>query len=246
MRVSSLLFIAFFCQLCYGKGGNKRYHYGENGPCNNSKKAQSTPQPTVTPPSQPTPIVDSKSKVDTSLFNVVDSVEDNVKVLKLTAKEGTSTNKLTYGSDTIWPGKKDVMCLSAVLYLDRDQPTLAVIRTKGIKSGAEFTVYKYHNGKKWKNGNESNHKKKLKELQDAAKEKESTETVGDNVEEKARPADKPVVAQQALSTPTQQAVKPVTASSGKADVLDLTSPDESKVDILRASRNEVEKESQLS
>ncbi|EKX72162.1 signal peptide containing protein [Theileria equi strain WA] len=44
-----------------------------------------------------------------------------------------------------------------------------------------------------------------------------------------------------LSTPTQQAVKPVTASSGKADVLDLANPDESKVDILKASRNKVEK-----
>ncbi|AFZ79411.1 signal peptide-containing protein [Theileria equi strain WA] len=213
-------------------------------------------------------------KVDTSLFDVEEGQENGIKILRLTVKSGTSTNKLLFDGQTVWE-EKNKPCSSAVLYMDKGGPTLAVIKTIGIKSGAEFTVYKYYNGKKWKKGNESNHKKKLKELQDAARPKESTETVGDNVEEKAKPANKPgdvparrdpvktvqhtpqapstnkpdtedsPVVQQNLYTPTQQAVKPVTASSVQVDstpiTLDLANPDQSKADILRASRNEVEK-----
>ncbi|EKX73868.1 signal peptide containing protein [Theileria equi strain WA] len=211
-------------------------------------------------------------KVDSTLFNVEEAEKNAVKVLKLTPKKGAKATKLTYEGLTVWEDKKK-SCLSAVLYMDRDQPTLAVIRTKGIKSGAEFTVYKYHNGKKWKKGNESNHKKKLKELQDAARPKESTETVGDNVEEKAKPANKPgdvparrdpvktvqhtpqapstnkpdtedsPVVQQNLYTPTQQAVKPVTASSVQVDstpiALDLNNPDKSKLDVHTETELEV-------
>ncbi|EKX72451.1 hypothetical protein BEWA_049180 [Theileria equi strain WA] len=141
------------------------------------------------PPEPTHPESSLTSKVDSTLFNVLCSVEDNVKVLKLTIKEGTSTNRLLYDSQTVWEDKKK-SCLSAVLYMDGEKPTLAVLVTND-KKNKEGRVYKYHDGKKWKNGNESNHKKKLKELQDAAKPKESTETVGDNVEEKAKPADKP-------------------------------------------------------
>ncbi|EKX74098.1 signal peptide containing protein [Theileria equi strain WA] len=97
-------------------------------------------------------------KVDESLFDVLGSLEDGVNVLRLLAKEGTS--KLTYGSDTIWPGKKDVMCLSAILYMDGDQPTLAVIKTK------DSVIYRYHDGKQWQNGSEGRHKIRLKKLKE--------------------------------------------------------------------------------
>ncbi|EKX72183.1 signal peptide containing protein [Theileria equi strain WA] len=95
-------------------------------------------------------------------FTVATDMEDTVPVLKCTAGNGAS--KLTYGSDTIWPGKKDVMCLSAVLYMDGDQPTLAVLVTRDNKNNKKSKVYRYHDGKQWKNGKEGTHKKKFEEL----------------------------------------------------------------------------------
>ncbi|AFZ79427.1 hypothetical protein BEWA_022750 [Theileria equi strain WA] len=103
----------------------------------------------------------AKSFIDTAKFTVVNDMEDTVPVLKCTAGNGTS--KLTYGSDTIWPGKKDVMCLSALLYMDGEKPTLAVLVTRD-KNNKQSKVYRYHDGKQWKDGKEEDHKKKLEEL----------------------------------------------------------------------------------
>ncbi|EKX73691.1 hypothetical protein BEWA_037270 [Theileria equi strain WA] len=102
-----------------------------------------------------------KSFIDTAKFTVVSDMEDRVPVLRCTAGNGAS--KLTYGSDTIWPGKNDVMCLSALLYMDGEKPTLAVLVTRDNKN-KEGKVYRYHDGKQWKDGKEEDHKKKLEEL----------------------------------------------------------------------------------
>ncbi|EKX72795.1 signal peptide containing protein [Theileria equi strain WA] len=108
----------------------------------------------------------SCTEVDTSLFDTEESLEGSVKVLKLIPKEGTSTNKLAYGSDVVWEDKKKT-CLSAVLYFDGEKPTLAVLVTK--ENGKESTVYRYHDGKEWKDGNESTHNTKFGELNEKCK-----------------------------------------------------------------------------
>ncbi|AFZ80170.1 hypothetical protein BEWA_030230 [Theileria equi strain WA] len=106
----------------------------------------------------------SKIFIDTAKFTVVSDMEDTVPVLKCTAGNGAS--KLTYGSDTIWPGKKDVTCLSATVYLDNGHPKLALLVTRD-KNNKQGTVYRYHDGKQWKNGNENKHKTKFGELKKA-------------------------------------------------------------------------------
>ncbi|EKX72232.1 hypothetical protein BEWA_046960 [Theileria equi strain WA] len=104
----------------------------------------------------------AKSFIDTAKFTVVSDMDDTVPILRCTAGNGAS--KLTYGSDTIWPGKKDVTCLSAVLYLDGDKPTLAVLVTRDNNNNKQNKVYKYHDGKKWKNYKEKDHQSKFEEL----------------------------------------------------------------------------------
>ncbi|EKX72377.1 signal peptide containing protein [Theileria equi strain WA] len=137
----------------------------ETTPAENS--ATLTVAPILTEPEKPASSL--ASKVDFTLFNVLCSVEDHVKVLKLTAKENQNPKKLKFDRELVWEDKKK-SCLSAVLYLDGEKPTLAVI--KAVKGGKESTVYRYHNGKKWKKGREGTHKTRLKELQDAARPKQ--------------------------------------------------------------------------
>ncbi|AFZ79726.1 hypothetical protein BEWA_025750 [Theileria equi strain WA] len=115
------------------------------------------------PPGPTDPSSSLASKVDSTLFNVLCSVEDNVKVLKLTAKEGVTAKSITYGSDVVWEDKKK-SCSSAVLYMDGEKPTLAVLVTRDDKNNKQSKVYRYHDGKQWKDGNENKHKKKLEEL----------------------------------------------------------------------------------
>ncbi|EKX73670.1 hypothetical protein BEWA_037060 [Theileria equi strain WA] len=119
-------------------------------------------------PKEPTSIADFKSKVDSTLFNLEEAEEDNVKVLNLKAKLDTKVTKLTYGEDKVWEDRWSPFS-SAILYLDGEKPTLAVIKTK------DSVIYRYHNGKKWKNGREGTHKTRLKKLK-----------------EKYEPVDKPV------------------------------------------------------
>ncbi|AFZ79701.1 signal peptide-containing protein [Theileria equi strain WA] len=103
-------------------------------------------------------------KVDSSLFNVLCSVEDHVKVLKLTPKKGTKVTELTYGDEIVWEDKKKT-CLSAILYFDDEKPTLAVLETRN-KNNKQGTVYKHLDGSKWQNDKEDDHKKKLGALKE--------------------------------------------------------------------------------
>ncbi|AFZ80291.1 hypothetical protein BEWA_031440 [Theileria equi strain WA] len=179
MRIPSLLFITFLCQVCYGKGGNKVLHR----PCKNNvqNKAKAQQQ------KESIPVADLKSKVDSSLFD--EGEENGIKVLKLKAKEGTSTNKLTFDNLTVWEDSQ-TPCSSAVIYMNGSVPDLAVIKTKG-SSGEESTVYRYYDGKEWKKDKEKQHNDRLKELQDAAKLRESPKATSGNTEEaRAKEAEK--------------------------------------------------------
>ncbi|EKX72201.1 signal peptide containing protein [Theileria equi strain WA] len=102
------------------------------------------------------------AKLDTSLFNVEDSVEDAVKVLKLEAKAGVTANKLTYGEDKVWEDKKKT-CSSALLYMDGEKAILAIVDVQDTKNGNK-KVYQYLDGSKWKNHKEGKHKSKLEAL----------------------------------------------------------------------------------
>ncbi|AFZ80781.1 hypothetical protein BEWA_001880 [Theileria equi strain WA] len=112
------------------------------------------------PPIKPVPVPDYKSKVDGSLFDVEEAEEEHVKILTLTAKEGVKAKSLTFGSDTIWPGKSDVTCSSAVLYMDGEKPILAALVTRD-KNNKQGTVYRYHDGEKWVDVNVDDHNKNL-------------------------------------------------------------------------------------
>ncbi|EKX72123.1 hypothetical protein BEWA_045870 [Theileria equi strain WA] len=107
------------------------------------------------------------SKVDSTLFTVLDSFECNVKILKLTPKDGQAVTHVTYDEKEVWSGQgtfSTFSCSSATLYFDGVIPSLAVINTKS--TGKQGKVYRYHDGKKWKNGNESSHKSKLEALKE--------------------------------------------------------------------------------
>ncbi|AFZ80065.1 hypothetical protein BEWA_029150 [Theileria equi strain WA] len=112
------------------------------------------------------------SKADASLFNVEDGEDNGFKILKLTAKEGVTAKSITYGKETVWEDKKK-SCSSAVLYMDGEKPTLAVLVTRD-KNNKQGTVYRYHDGKKWKNGKEKDYKKKLSELKKKVPKTHST------------------------------------------------------------------------
>ncbi|AFZ79502.1 signal peptide-containing protein [Theileria equi strain WA] len=96
------------------------------------------------------------SKVDTSLFNVVDSFEDYVPVLDLKAK-GNKAFKITFDDKTIWEDP-NTPCSSAVLYFDEDRPTLLIVIVKD-KNDKLNKVYRYHDGKQWKDGTKRGHNK---------------------------------------------------------------------------------------
>ncbi|EKX73054.1 hypothetical protein BEWA_016150 [Theileria equi strain WA] len=103
------------------------------------------------------------SKVNTSRFNVEEGEEDCVKVLKLKAK-GRLTRKVRYDGQKLWSsGIVGPSFFSAILYMDGDKPTLAVIRTTGSFIG-EYMEYRYHDGIKWKNCNEGCHINRLEKL----------------------------------------------------------------------------------
>ncbi|EKX73071.1 hypothetical protein BEWA_016320 [Theileria equi strain WA] len=111
------------------------------------------------------------SSVDQRIFYVEEGIEENIPILKLTAKNEGITTKLMYGEEEIWPGKKGSFCSSAILYLDKGYPKLADINTKD-KRDRDRTVYRYKDGKQWKNTRETLHKNKL----GALKEKYERET----------------------------------------------------------------------
>ncbi|EKX72608.1 conserved hypothetical protein [Theileria equi strain WA] len=109
-------------------------------------------------------------KVDTSLFDIEEAEEDTVKVLKLKEKDGVKATEVNYDGQRILSGWKLGSCPSALLYMDQDRPTLAVVDFQC--NGNVTKVYRYHDGKQWKDGNESNHKKKLELLKEKYKPNE--------------------------------------------------------------------------
>ncbi|EKX72094.1 signal peptide containing protein [Theileria equi strain WA] len=120
------------------------------------------------PPKPTHPASSLASKVDGSLFNVEESLEGNVPVLKLTSKKNAKATKLTFDGQTVWEDDNK-LCLSAVSYLDEGKPTMTAIKAKGVKGGANFTLYRYHDGNEWKDGKEEDHKKKLEDLKERCK-----------------------------------------------------------------------------
>ncbi|EKX73678.1 signal peptide containing protein [Theileria equi strain WA] len=146
-----------------GNGSEKEF--GDSESTGYESSDNNLPETKVEEPEEPTkPANSSLSKVDSTLFNVEEGEEDAVKVLKLKAKEGTSTNRLLYDSQTVWEDKKK-LCSSAVLYLDGEKPTLAVLVTRD-KNNKQGKVYRYHDGKQWKDGREGTHKTRLKKLKE--------------------------------------------------------------------------------
>ncbi|EKX72830.1 hypothetical protein BEWA_013890 [Theileria equi strain WA] len=181
----------------------------------------------------------AKSFIDTAKFTVVSDMDDTVPILRCTAGNGAS--KLTYGSDTIWPGKKDVTCLSAVLYLDGDKPTLAVLVTRD-KNNKQSKVYRYHDGKQWKDGKEEDHKKNLDALKTKAKNhpiaKQSPVQLTPKQGVQAKPGDAPVKtdeqtpqkkpqvnAQPAPPTTSKLPTQPSKRAPVKETLLDIGRPD---------------------
>ncbi|AFZ80814.1 signal peptide-containing protein [Theileria equi strain WA] len=151
----------------------------------------------VTNPGQSDQHTSLTSKVDTSLFDVEEGEEESVKILKLTPKDDKVT-KVNYDNKQIWSGSKTFGTSSnlvdALVYFDEETPAFVTIQT--IKGGKESTVYRYRDGKQWKDSKEEEHKKLL----DALKEKYK---LGD----------------------------PVT--------LDLSNPDETKLDVHTENESEV-------
>ncbi|EKX72736.1 hypothetical protein BEWA_012950 [Theileria equi strain WA] len=106
-------------------------------------------------------------KVDSTLFNVLCSVEDNVKVLKLTPK-GDRVTQVKYDDKEIWSGKarfsNSSNLVEAIVYFYLETPELVII--KAIKGNNKSTVYRYRDGSKWKDGKEETYKKKLEALKE--------------------------------------------------------------------------------
>ncbi|AFZ80015.1 hypothetical protein BEWA_028650 [Theileria equi strain WA] len=153
------------------------------------------------------PVSPFLDKVDTSLFDLEESLEGDVPVLKLTAKD--ETHELTYGGEVLWEDKKK-LCSSAVLYLDGEKPTLAVVDFKDKKKVVK--VYLHHDGKQWKKGNERDHNSKLTTLK-----------------EKCKPVITPTPSPGNTTKPvTSQANAPKPTTPFK---LDITNPDRTKITI---------------
>ncbi|EKX73077.1 104 kDa microneme-rhoptry antigen precursor, putative [Theileria equi strain WA] len=147
MRILAVLWTVCLVRLCY---------------CGSDLQPQNSPEATGQESTEAVkPLSPFLTKVDGSLFDVEEAEEYAVKVLKLKAKNGVTAKKVKYNGKDIWSARAVVgsPCSSAVLYMDGEKPTLAVLETKGLL-GKEGTVYKYHDGKKWKTGSEDDHKKR--------------------------------------------------------------------------------------
>ncbi|AFZ79835.1 uncharacterized protein BEWA_026840 [Theileria equi strain WA] len=159
MKVLAVLWAVCLVGLC---------HSGNDGKVDastfNVQEAE-TPRKESQEPKEHTPVHDCKSKVDESLFDALESVADGVKVLRLLAKEGVTANKLTFGEEVVWPGKKDATCLLATIYLDNGHPRLAVLTTRNSKH-KQRKVYRYHDGTQWKGYKERGHDARLKKLKE--------------------------------------------------------------------------------
>ncbi|EKX73608.1 signal peptide containing protein [Theileria equi strain WA] len=102
------------------------------------------------------------SKVDGSLFDLEEGEEGGFKVLKLKAKEGTSTNKVLYDGRVVWKGKdpKDA-CSIAIFYLGEKEPLGALYRFK--RDGRLMEGYRSFSGGNWTSVNKDELTKLVKE-----------------------------------------------------------------------------------
>ncbi|AFZ80798.1 hypothetical protein BEWA_002050 [Theileria equi strain WA] len=149
MRILYTLFAILVVRvgICGGNNGAKEALKGA--------EKQNPPKPTH-------PASSLTSKADGSLFDLEEGEEGGFKVLKLTPKTGKVT-ELKYDGKDVWSGKatlgKSSNLVEALIYFDENAPALAIISTdKNSK------VYRYHDGKQWKDSKEEEHKKLLDAL----------------------------------------------------------------------------------
>ncbi|AFZ79883.1 hypothetical protein BEWA_027320 [Theileria equi strain WA] len=116
---------------------------------------------------EPTPAPDLKSKVDSSLFIVRESTI-GISYLACTPKPDTNVTKLSYGDETIWDGsakiKKSSYIAEALIYFDKEVPALVSIRA--VKGYERSMVYRYNDGKQWKDIKKEDFDKKLNEIKE--------------------------------------------------------------------------------
>ncbi|AFZ80755.1 signal peptide-containing protein [Theileria equi strain WA] len=118
MKVLVVLWTICLIRFCYCGG--------DDGDLQAQTPPDTTEQASPEPKTSEKPLNPLLSKVDTSLFDALDSVEDHVEVLKLTAKDGTSTNKLTFDGQTVWEAKDpNDSCSVATFYLGPNNDPLA-------------------------------------------------------------------------------------------------------------------------
>lgn len=121
-------------------------------------KTQQTPQPSQS-------LGPFASKVDSALFNVEDSKKDGVTLLRCTAKEGQSPVKFFYDGKELWNRGNTVVLTLVLVYFKDGQPHLVMVSGKDKNAGNGYTFFRYKDDKgKWKDGDETTHKKKLDEL----------------------------------------------------------------------------------
>ncbi|EKX73637.1 hypothetical protein BEWA_036730 [Theileria equi strain WA] len=138
------------------------------------------------PAAKPVTLSERAKKVDAKSFDVRESSSNGVPLLTCTPKDKKKPTKLVYGDETIWSGNKSVLFLSALIYFKGDKPYVVTLSKK--ENGKDHTLFLHKDETgKWVN-DKNKHAEKLKELQDAARPKESPEAVKDNVEEKVRSA----------------------------------------------------------
>ncbi|EKX72135.1 hypothetical protein BEWA_045990 [Theileria equi strain WA] len=104
---------------------------------------------TTEPDTQPTPLPDLKSKIDSTLFDLEEGKENGIKVLKLKAKTDTKVTELAFDGVSLWQGRdpKDA-CSLVFFYLGpNNDPVAALYRFK--RDGKLIEGYRQFSGGKW-------------------------------------------------------------------------------------------------
>ncbi|EKX72151.1 hypothetical protein BEWA_046150 [Theileria equi strain WA] len=133
---------------------------GYCGDCVPPKDSYCDTKPATQPEDGSTPSSDLVSKVDASLFDIEETEENGIEVLKLTAKEGTVAKKLECDEEVIWRNYRG-SCLSAKIYFDEGKPELATVQYR--ENGGDRTLFLYRDGKEW-DSNEKVYERKMKDL----------------------------------------------------------------------------------
>ncbi|AFZ80340.1 signal peptide-containing protein [Theileria equi strain WA] len=167
MKILTVLWTVCLVRLCRGKFSKAK----AEGIRKESLKAILKKLQDATKQEPLTSVPNFKSKVESTLFNVEEGKEDGVKVLKLTAKNGTKTTELKYDEKQIWSGKarlsKSSNLVEAIIYFYKENPALVTIQT--IKGSTESIVYRYYDGSKWQNSNEKDYREFLDVLNEMSK-----------------------------------------------------------------------------